>query len=365
MFRKEDETYMRRALALAKQGVGRVNPNPLVGCVIVKEGRIIGEGWHRVYGELHAERDAIRHLTEPAAGADLYVTLEPCCHTGKQPPCTEAILEEGIRRVFVGSTDPNPLVAGKGIERLRAAGVEVKTGLLKTECDRINRVFFHFIVNGRPYVVYKYAMSMDGKTASVTGKSKWISNEASRRRVQEFRNELSAILVGSGTALADDPMLSCRLPGGRNPVRVLLDGRLRVPETAKLFQTAGEQPTILFTGQAAAEQNPQKCEAIQRCGVTLIALPEAHSLQELLKELGKRKIDSLLLEGGGTLAASFAREGLINEARVFVAPMLLGGSTAPTPLSGQGFDSPDTAAKFRLEAAESIEGDMLLTYLKN
>ena len=218
-----DEFYMRRAIELAKKGRGWTNPNPMVGAVIVKNGSIIGEGYHEKCGELHAERNAIASLTESAEGATLYVTLEPCCHYGKQPPCTLAIVEHGIKKVYVGSDDPNDKVAGKGIEFLREHGVEVETGVMKAACDAINPVFFHYITTKLPYVVMKYAMSMDGKIAAYTGKSQWITGEAARQHVQETRNWLKGIMVGCNTVLQDDPALTCRIEGGRNPVRIVCD----------------------------------------------------------------------------------------------------------------------------------------------
>ncbi len=219
----QDEYYMRRAIALAKKGEGWCHPNPMVGAVIVKEGRIIGEGYHARRGELHAERNAIKSLTESAAGAAIYVTLEPCCHYGRTPPCTEAILEQGITRVVIGSRDPNPKVAGKGAAILREAGLTVEEDFLKEECDALNPVFFHYITTKTPYVVMKYAMTMDGKIAAKTGDSKWITGEAARERVQEMRHACMGIMAGIGTVLADDPLLTCRIPGGRNPVRIICD----------------------------------------------------------------------------------------------------------------------------------------------
>ncbi len=231
-----DRKYMERAIELAKGGIGAVNPNPLVGAVIVKDGRVIGEGFHRRYGDLHAERDAFANLTEDAKGAEMYVTLEPCCHTGKQPPCVEAIVEHGISRVYVGSDDPNPLVAGKGIWYLRSHGISVVTHVMKDECDKLNPVFFHYITSGRPY-----------------GKSKWISCEASRGMVQKFRNELSAIMVGIGTVMKDDPMLNCRIEGGRDPIRIICDSHLQIPMNSKIVETASEIRTFV----AAIEENEQ------------------------------------------------------------------------------------------------------------
>ena len=217
----EDEKWMRRALHLAERGIGQVNPNPLVGAVIVRDGRTLGEGWHERYGGPHAERNALGHCVGSPEGATLYVNLEPCCHTGRNPPCTDAILESGIRRVVVGSLDPNPLVAGRGISLLREKGIEVVIGILKEESDAINAPFFHYIRTGTPYVVLKYAMTLDGKIASRTGASRWITGEAARERVHQDRGRYAAVMVGIGTVLADDPLLTCRIEGGRSPLRII------------------------------------------------------------------------------------------------------------------------------------------------
>ena len=235
----DNEQYMRRAIELAKLGAGKVNPNPLVGAVIVKNGQIISEGYHMVYGDLHAERNAFKNLKNPddAKDAEMYVTLEPCCHHGKQPPCTEAIIEHGISRVYVGSNDSNELVAGKGIQILRDAGIEVVTEFLKDECDAINPVFFHYITTRTPFVLMKYAMTLDGKIATRTGHSQWISGEESRARVQQTRNALKGIMVGIGTILNDDPRLTCRMDGGRNPIRIICDSKLRIPLSSNVVST--------------------------------------------------------------------------------------------------------------------------------
>ena len=228
----QDREYMKQALALAEKGHGWVNPNPMVGAVLVKDGRIIGEGYHTRYGQLHAEREAFKNAAErgeETAGADLYVTLEPCCHTGKQPPCTEAVLASGVKRVIVGCTDPNPVVAGRGIRLLREKGLEVVAGVLRGECERQNEVFFHFMRTKLPFTVLKYAMTLDGKTATVSGKSQWITGEAARKRVHEDRGRYMAILTGVSTVLADNPQLTCRIPGGKNPIRVIADTKLRTP----------------------------------------------------------------------------------------------------------------------------------------
>ncbi len=371
----EHETYMRRAIALAKKGIGAVNPNPLVGAVIVKHGRVIGEGYHARYGELHAERDALKKVTEDPAGAEMYVTLEPCCHTGKQPPCVEAIVEAGIRKVYVGSDDPNALVAGKGITYLRERGIEVETHVLKDACDALNPVFFHYITTKTPYVVMKYAMTMDGKIASATGKSKWISGEASRARVQEMRNELTGIMVGIGTVLADDPMLTCRIEGGRNPVRIVWDSDLRIPEESNLVKTAEAIRTIVLHDEKLAydEASKETMEMLRSRKAELIGLPTVErrigGRQMLdptvaMTRLGEAGVDGILLEGGGTLNEGLLSAGAVQEVRIFLAPKILGGRDALTPVEGVGFDSPDLAAAFTLIETERIGEDIFLRYVK-
>ena len=238
-----DKRYMALALKLAEQGAGWTSPNPMVGAVIVKDDQIIGQGYHARCGDLHAERAALKNCTADPAGATLYVTLEPCCHQGRQPPCTEAILKAGIARVVVGSPDPNPLVAGKGNRLLREHGVQVEEHVLQAECDRLNRAFLKYISTGRPYVVMKYAMTMDGKIAAHTGASQWVTGEEARQHVQTLRHRHRAIMAGVGTVIADDPRLTCRLPGGRDPIRVVCDTHLRTPLTAQVVTTAGQTPT--------------------------------------------------------------------------------------------------------------------------
>ena len=252
-----DERYMRRAIGLAKKGAGRTAPNPMVGAVIVRDGEIIGEGYHERWGGLHAERNALADCKargNSAEGAAIYVTLEPCCHYGKTPPCTEALIENGLARVFVGSFDPNPKVSGKGFAQLRAAGIEVTENVLREECDAVNHVFFHFIRTGTPYVIMKYAMTLDGKIATVTGASKWITGGEARRRVHEDRDRYAAVMCGSGTVLADDPLLTCRIPGGRDPVRIICDSRLRTPLDSQIARTASDVRTIIATCASDGER---------------------------------------------------------------------------------------------------------------
>lgn len=364
------EKYMRRAIELAKNGIGKVNPNPLVGAVIVKDGQIISEGYHAKYGDLHAERNAFRNLkcAEDAKGAEMYVTLEPCCHFGKQPPCTQAIIEHGIRKVYVGSNDPNALVAGKGIEQLRQAGIEVETEVLKDECDALNPVFFHYITTQIPYVVMKYAMTLDGKIATRTGHSKWISGEASRGRVQQTRNALKGIMVGIGTVLNDDPMLTCRIDGGRNPIRIICDSKLRIPLSSQVVTTAKEVATIVATIEPHVEYtrfwNEQKA-ALEEQGVEVVVVKEVNDrldLKDLMRQLGERKIDGILLEGGSTLNYAALQAGIVNRIEAYIAPKLFGGAGLYTPVGGEGVEYATEGIECRLLTADKIEEDILLTY---
>lgn len=355
------QEYMRRAVELAKLGIGKVNPNPLVGAVIVKEGRIIGEGYHAKYGELHAERHAFSRLTEEAEGAEMYVTLEPCCHYGKQPPCTQAIIEHGIKKVFVGSDDPNALVAGKGVQALREAGVEVVTQVMKEECDALNPVFFHFITTKTPYVLMKYAMTMDGKIACDTGKSQWITGEEARSHVQETRDALMGIMVGIQTIISDNPRLTCRIPGGRNPIRIICDSHLRIPMEAEVVQTAKKMKTVVAT--VSSEQ--EKISALGEAGVKVLITDSADGkvdLQDLMQKLGQEKIDSILLEGGGTLNQSALQSGIVNHIQIYLAPKIFGGTGKYTPVSGIGVKEPDEAYLLIDRKIGIFGEDILLDY---
>ncbi|MDO5336293.1 MAG: bifunctional diaminohydroxyphosphoribosylaminopyrimidine deaminase/5-amino-6-(5-phosphoribosylamino)uracil reductase RibD [Eubacteriales bacterium] len=356
-----DEKYMRRAIELAKQGFGWVNPNPMVGAVIVKDNKIIGEGYHKAYGQLHAERNAFASLTESAQGATLYVTLEPCCHYGKTPPCTEAILEHGVSRVIIGSRDPNPKVSGKGSAILRKAGVQVTEDFLKEECDRLNPVFFHYITTKTPYVIMKYAMTADGKTATRTGASKWITGNLAREEVHRLRHGCMGIMAGIGTVLADDPMLNTRVEGLKSPVRILCDSSLRIPEHSRICQSAGEYRTIL----AFARRDPAKEERLSSLGIELLFCPDAEervNLQSLMKQLGEKGIDSILLEGGGTLNESALRAGIVHRVIAFVAPKLFGGADARTPVEGAGVSLPEECVKLRLQDVKRVGEDLRIEY---
>ncbi|MCI8373034.1 MAG: bifunctional diaminohydroxyphosphoribosylaminopyrimidine deaminase/5-amino-6-(5-phosphoribosylamino)uracil reductase RibD [Lachnospiraceae bacterium] len=355
-------TYMELAISLAKKGEGRVNPNPLVGAVIVKDERVIGQGFHRQYGGLHAEREAFNSLTEDCRGADLYVTLEPCCHHGKQPPCTEAIIEHGIKRVYIGSSDPNPLVAGRGVQILQAHGIEVTEHVLEEACDRLNPVFFHYIRTQTPFTALKYAMTADGKTAARTGLSKWITSEKARQHVQCLRNRYTGIMVGIGTVLQDNPLLNCRMEHGRNPIRIICDSHLRIPLDSQIVKTAAEIPTFIAALETA---DSQKARTLTQEGLTVLSLPEHNghlSLPLLMQELGRRQIDGILLEGGGTLAESMLRENLVQHVYAYIAPKLFGGPGRYTPVSGTGIAEPDEAWQLELEEILPLGADLLLSY---
>ena len=365
---KVDEHYMRMALDLAEKGRGRAAPNPVVGAVIVgTDGSVIGQGCHERYGDLHAERNALKNCREAgrsAVGATMYVTLEPCCHHGKQPPCTEAILEAGIRRVVVGSADPNPKVAGGGIRVLREHGIEVTEGVLKEACDESNRIFFHYITTGTPYVVMKYAMTMDGKIAAYTGLSKWVTGEEARAHVQKLRHDLTGIMVGIGTVLEDDPLLTCRLPDSKDPVRIVCDTHLRIPLASRIVQTAREVPTILAT----CSEDPERIARLEGKGCRILQVSHSGdmhlNLRDLMCRLGRENIDSILLEGGGRLNWSALQSGIVNRVMAYISPKLFGGASAMTPVAGQGI--PDPAQAFMLENASVtrfgvdflIEGDL-------
>lgn len=353
-----DQEYMALALELAKKGAGWTSPNPMVGAVIVKDGQIIAQGYHAKCGDLHAERAALAACEGDPAGATMYVTLEPCCHHGRQPPCTDAILEAGIARVVVGSGDPNPLVAGKGLDILRSHGVQVTEGVLAEECRGLNHVFFHFIQTGRPYVVLKYAMTLDGKMAAYTGASQWITGEEARRHVHTQRNRYRSILVGVDTVLADDPQLTCRIEGGRNPLRIVCDTHLRTPLTANVVRTTDQVPTCIATCVAQESRLVPYREA----GCQILSLPqgEGHvSLRALLEALGKMGVDSVLAEGGSAIHWSLVQNGLVDRVQAYIAPKILGGTQAKSPVGGEGFPHPDQALQLKSPVLTQLGQDIL------
>lgn len=391
-----DNDYMRKALKLALNGCGLTSPNPMVGAIIVKENRIIGQGWHRTYGGLHAEREALASCEEDPAGGTMYVTLEPCCHQGRTPPCTDAILENGIAHVVIGSRDPNPKAAG-GAEILRRNGITVTEHFLQDECDAVNVVFFHYVTTGRPYAAMKYAMTADGKIASRTGASQWITSREAREHVHELRRQYTGILAGIGTVLTDDPLLNCRAERQRSglenhplhcgsenrslncrveessgledrlsepprqPVRILCDSCLRIPTDSRICRTAGQYRTVI----AYTHGTRRKRSALEALGITLLELPEENgrvSLPSLMDALGRMEIDSILLEGGGTLNEAMLRAGLVQKVYAYIAPLLLGGRDAKTPVEGIGFSTPGEGIRLSAPAVSSVGGDLLLEY---
>ncbi len=356
---EKDWHWMKRALELAEKGRGFVEPNPLVGAVLVKEDRLIGEGWHERFGEAHAEINALKQAGERARGTTLFVTLEPCCHQGKTPPCTEALIQAGIRRVVAAMSDPFPRVAGRGAEQLRKAGIDITFGLGEDESRRLNAPYLKLLSRARPYVHAKWAMSLDGKIATRSGDSRWISNEASRRRVHELRGRMDGILVGIGTVLADDPLLNARPPGPRLATRIILDSQGRIPPESQLMRTAREIPIMVVTGP---DITPQKRESLSSVGCEVLSLPTSEArpqVEALLDELGRRRITNLLVEGGAEVLGSFAAADAIDEFHVYIAPHLVGGSGALSPVGGLGVETMKEALCMST-VVETIEGDIFI-----
>ena len=357
----QDELFMQRALELAARGRGTTSPNPMVGAVVVRDGRVVGEGWHERAGEPHAEVHALRQAGSQARGATIYVTLEPCSHWGRTGPCTEAILQAGIKEVVLAVRDPNPQVAGRGVQRLLDQGIAVKEGVLEAQARQLNEIFFHWITSQTPFCVAKYAMTMDGKIATVSGESKWISSEASRQRVQQLRHELDGILVGVDTVIADNPALTCRLPGGRQPLRVVLDSQGRLPADAHLL-TVPDAETLVATTSAGFDK---LSGLTRRAHVTIHALPaDEHgrvSLPALLALLGQKQIASLLVEGGASVLGSFFAGRLINKLQVYLAPLIVGGKASPGPVGGQGVAQLALAQRFTITDCQPVDTDMLIT----
>jgi diaminohydroxyphosphoribosylaminopyrimidine deaminase/5-amino-6-(5-phosphoribosylamino)uracil reductase len=353
---------MRRVLELAQRAEGRTSPNPMVGAVIVKSGRVVGEGYHRRAGGPHAEIAALRRAGARARGGVMFVNLEPCCHYGKTPPCTDALISAGIRRVVVGMKDPNPLVRGGGLRLLRRAGIAVETGILRSECERVNEAFIKYIVSRRPFVILKSALSLDGKTATASGESRWISGPRSRRWVHRLRDTVDAILVGTETVLKDDPSLTARLAGkrGRNPVRVVLDRRHRLPLRAQVFAGAPGDRILYFTATAP---KPDRAKALRRRGVEIVIVAEKRdglSLAEVLLRLGERGITRVLIEGGAKLNATVLREKLADKIVWFLAPVLIGGESAPGVIGGEGVRLLSQAHRIRRMECRRVGEDILV-----
>ena len=339
-----DEThraFMKRALNLARQGSGRTSPNPLVGAVVVKVGQVVGEGYHQKAGTPHAEIHALNAAGENAKGAVLYTNLEPCCHWGRTPPCTEAVLQAGIAQVYVAEVDPNPSVAGKGIRQLQNAGIHVHVGVCAEESAQLNEVYKKYIETGKPFVILKIAMSLDGKIATVSGESQWITAEASRQRGHEVRDAVDAILVGRGTVLRDNPALTTRLQNrkGQDATRILLDSHGRTSTDARIFDAESSARVIVAVTPDAPAQN---VNALEKAGAEVIIVPEVPDkvcFTSLMEILGKREITSVLIEGGGEINASAVAAGIVDKVMCFVAPKLIGGRNAPGPIGGEGIVS--------------------------
>lgn len=352
-----DEEFMRYALHLASLAAGRTSPNPLVGCVIIKDNEIIGEGYHHKAGTPHAEVHALQQAGIEAKGATAYVTLEPCSHFGRTPPCADALIEAGLQRVVVAMQDPNPRVSGEGISRLRKAGIQVEVGLLAKEAEKINRSFLKAIQTGLPYLLYKAAATLDGKIATETGDSKWISNESSRKLVHELRNKLDVILVGSETVLKDDPALTCRLPEGRDPVRVIVDGSLKIPLSAQVLSASSLSPCIIATSLAASQEKLEILKGMPCVEVWQYPEPRQVPLKQLMYDLVIKGWNSVLLEGGGGLAGALFNEGLVDEIEFFLAPKLIGG-TGHSLLSGLKINKMTEAIPLKLEEISLETGDL-------
>jgi diaminohydroxyphosphoribosylaminopyrimidine deaminase / 5-amino-6-(5-phosphoribosylamino)uracil reductase len=353
-----DQDYMNLAINVAKAGVGQTTPNPVVGAVIVNDGRVVGIGAHLKAGEPHAEVHAIRMAGERAQNATAYVTLEPCSHHGKTPPCADLLITNKVKRVVVATTDPNPLVAGKGIAKLKAAGIEVEVGVCKEQADALNAVFFHYLDKKRPYVTLKSATTLDGKIATVTGESKWITGEAARQDVHLYRSIHDAILVGVNTVLMDNPSLTTRLPNGtgKNPIRVILDSKLRTPLDSQIVNDGKAETWIIVSNQVNQEKMNEFSE---KKGVRIIQLQEANlSISTMLTRLGEEGISSIFVEGGAEVNGSFLKEKAINQVIVYLAPKLFGGKQAPTAIGGSGIESIDDSLQLTIKSVEQLGDDV-------
>lgn len=360
-----DEYYMSLALSLAIKGKGKVNPNPMVGAVIVKNNKIIGKGYHEKFGGNHAEVNAIENTSEDLYGSTLYVNLEPCSHFGKTPPCVDKIIQSGIKRVVIASIDPNPLVQGKGIEKLKNAGIEIKTGVLDKENKKLNEIFIKYIKTKTPFIFMKVAMSLDGKIATCKGDSKWISCEESRKCVHKLRRELMGILVGINTVIKDDPMLNCRLENGKNPIRIIVDTELKIPMSSKIISSAKSIRTIVVTTKKAKLNS---IEPLKEKGVEILIVnlkKNLVDLNDMIHKLGELNIDSILIEGGATLNFSAINENIVDKLQVYIAPIIIGGENSKTPVEGEGINYIRESFKLHDLAYKKVGSDILIEgYLK-
>ena len=359
----EDQEYLYRALELASRALGRTSPNPVVGAVIVKDDRIIGEGYHLAAGTPHAEVHALREAGEEAAGSTLYVTLEPCSHFGRTPPCADAVITAGIKRVVVAVADPNPQVSGRGITKLARAGIEVEVGVLQKEACRLNQIFFKYIRTQVPFVAVKTAMTLDGKIASVSGDSRWITGEKARLKVHQLRDVYDSIMVGIGTVLKDDPQLNTRLPGneGHDPVRVIIDSQLDIPVTSKIATTSKHQRSLVFCKDNPDHDRQQQLRSLGMEICPIASQGELIPLDQVLVELGKMGLCSVLVEGGGEINASLLEYDLIDKVYWFIAPKMVGGKQAPSPIGGRGIPWMKDARTLESVDIDQIGEDFLIT----
>jgi diaminohydroxyphosphoribosylaminopyrimidine deaminase/5-amino-6-(5-phosphoribosylamino)uracil reductase len=363
-----DRQYMDRAIELAWQGRGWTSPNPMVGAVVVKDGQVVGEGFHPQAGKPHAEIYALDAAGAEAEGATLYVTLEPCAHHGRTPPCVERLLSSGVARVVVAVMDPNPLVAGKGIQRLREAGIEVEVGTSAHEATRLNERFFKYIKTKRPFVAIKTGMSLDGKIATASGESQWITNEDSRMHVQTLRATYDAIMVGVNTVVQDNPRLTCRIPGGRQPIKIIIDSMARTPLNANIFAKQGTQHLRTNTIICVCSRAPEdRVRALREVGAEIMVCADSGfnvdthiDLAKLMPMLGKREITSVLLEGGGTLNSAALDAGIVDKIYAYVAPKIIGGVGAPTMVEGSGVVLLEEAVQLYRMTCSNMAGDILL-----
>ena len=356
-FLSYDEKYMRLAMQLAGNAIGRTSPNPLVGAVIVKDNRVVGCGWHRKAGTPHAEVHALNQAGELAQGADVYVTLEPCAHYGKTPPCAKALVEAKVKNVYGGLLDVNPKVAGKGFKILEDAGIHVEYGFLQDELRKQNEVFFKWIEHKKPFIVLKAAMTLDGKIATATGQSKWITNETSRAYGYKLRDIYDGIMVGINTVIEDNPMLTARVDGGKNPIRIVVDSSLKIDINANVVQDKSAKTIIATTDKA----NKDKILKLQAQDVDVIVVDkDENDKEKLLDILGQQNICSILVEGGATLSGSFVAKKLVDKVYFFIAPKIIGGKEAKTPVAGTGILNLQEALALKDIQIEKLEEDVLI-----
>jgi diaminohydroxyphosphoribosylaminopyrimidine deaminase/5-amino-6-(5-phosphoribosylamino)uracil reductase len=362
MKKYNQEELILRTLTLAKKVNGQTSPNPMVGAVIIKNGQVVGEGYHKKAGGPHAEIEALKKAGTKAKGASLYVNLEPCCVTGKTGPCTEAIIKSGIKKVFIGMRDPNPKVSGGGIRVLKKSGIEIISGILEEECKKLNEIFIKFITTKKPFVILKSAISLDGKIATKSGESRWISCAESRRTVHQLRSKVDAIMVGTGTVIKDDPNLTARLGNKKvkQPIRVILDNQNTVPLSKKVFKNASSERVVYVTTEKISSSREKR---LSKMGVDVCILKEKRgqvNLPQLMKFLGNQEISSILIEGGSELSASVLKEGIVDKVMLFVAPIIIGGNLSPGVIGGEGTARLKSAWKLKKLSVQQSGTDLMI-----